>query len=87
LTSDEQISMQKHKKYVKRKKTRWKDTFKINNPAIKDLNDSEVDETANNELRKMMIKIINKIKEDMHIHLSEFKENTNKHLNEFKRGY
>jgi hypothetical protein len=41
------------------------------------LNESEADEISNTELKGIMIKMINKIKEDMYRHLNEFKENTN----------
>jgi hypothetical protein len=43
---------------------------KVNNSTIKDLNNSEVDEIPNNELKGMKIRMINKIKEDMYQHLN-----------------
>jgi hypothetical protein len=39
---------------------------KINNHWVSDLNDNEVDKISNNELKRMMIRMINEIKEDMY---------------------
>jgi hypothetical protein len=38
---------------------------KVNNSTVKDLNDSEVNEIANNELKRAMIRLINEIKKDV----------------------
>jgi hypothetical protein len=45
---------------------------------MKDLNYRQGDETSNSELKRMMIRIINEMKEDIHKHLSEIKENINR---------
>jgi hypothetical protein len=39
---------------------------KVNNSTIKELNNSEEDEIANNELKRTMIRMINEIKKDMY---------------------
>jgi Txe/YoeB family toxin of Txe-Axe toxin-antitoxin module len=57
---------------------------KVNNFTTNDLNDHEVYEIPNIELKSMMLRMINKIKEDMYKHLSKFKENTHKQLDKFK---
>jgi hypothetical protein len=56
---------------------------KINNLIVLGIKDCEEDENPNIELKRMNIRMINKIKEDMFKHLNKFKENTNKQLNEF----
>jgi hypothetical protein len=51
---------------------------RVNNSTIKDSNNSEVDEISNNELKRTMIRMTNKIKKDLHKHMNEFMEDTNK---------
>jgi hypothetical protein len=53
---------------------------------MKGLNDSEGDEISNFELRRMMIRMINDMKEDMDKVFIEIKGNINKHLNSFKEN-
>jgi hypothetical protein len=53
---------------------------KVNNFTIVDANNSEVNEIPK-DLKRMIIRILNEIKEDMTKHLNKFKENTNKQLN------
>jgi uncharacterized Fe-S cluster-containing protein len=57
---------------------------KINNSTMKDLNDNQENEISNNELKTAIIRMGNKIEEDMYMHLNIFKEDTNKQLNESK---
>jgi hypothetical protein len=38
----------------------------VNNSIIKDLNDCEADEISNNEFKRKMMRMVNKIKEDMY---------------------
>jgi ElaB/YqjD/DUF883 family membrane-anchored ribosome-binding protein len=52
----------------------------------KGLNDSEVEEISNSELKIMTIIMISKSKEDMYKHLSESNGNKNKQLNELKEN-
>jgi hypothetical protein len=59
---------------------------KVNNSVIKDLNDNEVDEISNIELKRTMIRVINKIREDMCKDPNEFKQDINKQLNELKEN-
>jgi hypothetical protein len=40
---------------------------KVNNSTINDLNNSEADEIADNELKRTMITTINEIKKDIYI--------------------
>jgi hypothetical protein len=51
---------------------------------MKDLNDNQENEISNNELKTAIIRMGNKIEEDMYMHLNIFKEDTNKQLNESK---
>jgi hypothetical protein len=71
LTSVEQISKQKHRKY---EKTRQHDNSN-NNHTTNDLNNYEI---SNIDIKRMMIRMINEMKEDMYKHLNEFKEDTQK---------
>jgi hypothetical protein len=57
------MPMSKHKKYKKRGNM---SPPKVNNSTIKELNNSEEDEIANNEFKRTMIRMINEIKKDMY---------------------
>jgi hypothetical protein len=46
---------------------------KSTSPQKKDLNDSEAGEISNNELKRIMKRMINQIQEDINNHLNEFK--------------
>jgi hypothetical protein len=52
-----------------------------NNYTAKDLIDIEGDEIWTHDHKRMMIRTINEMREDMHKHLNEAKENINKQLN------
>jgi hypothetical protein len=69
-----------------RKKRGNRSPSKVNNSTIKHFSDSEVDKISMNS--RSMIRMINKIKEDMYEYLNEFKDNSfsNKQLNEFKEN-
>jgi hypothetical protein len=58
LTSDEQISMQKHKNMKKIKQG----NMTPQKVKLNDLNDSEVDEISILKWKGMMIRMINKVK-------------------------
>jgi hypothetical protein len=45
-----------------------------NNSTTKELNEIEVDEISDNELKRTMTTMINEIKKKMHKHLNEIKE-------------
>jgi hypothetical protein len=48
------------------------------NPTIIDTKENEVNEILDKEFKRMIIRMINKFKDDMEKHLSEFKYNTKK---------
>jgi hypothetical protein len=58
---------------------------KVNDSIKKDLKNSEVDEISNSEFKKVVVRMINKIKQHIYMHLNEFKEATNKEQNELKK--
>jgi hypothetical protein len=58
---------------------------KVNDSIKKDLKNSEVDEISNSEFKKVVVRMINKIKQHIYMHLNEFKEGTNKEQNELKK--
>jgi hypothetical protein len=51
------MSKSQYRKNEKYEKARQHGTLKFNNPRVKDLNDSEVNEISNIELRKIMTRI------------------------------
>jgi hypothetical protein len=51
---------------------------KVNNSNIRDWSNGEAKEITNNELRRLMIGMMNKTKEVMYKYSHEFKENSNK---------
>jgi hypothetical protein len=51
---------------------------KVINFTLTDFNDNEVNEIVDKKFRKMIIRAINKFKEDTNKHLNEFKENISK---------
>jgi ribosome maturation protein Sdo1 len=59
--------------------------LRVNNSIIKSLKNN-VDEILNNKLKRIMIRIISKIKKDIHNHLNESKEDKIKQLNEIKEN-
>jgi hypothetical protein len=58
---------------------------KVNNHTTKDLNVSEVDEMSNIELKGMMTRMTNEMKENIYKHFNVIKENTNKQFNEIRK--
>jgi hypothetical protein len=63
-------------------KKKQHDTSKSQKPHNKLFDDREVDKISHIELKIMMIRMINEIKEDIYKFLNSFKENINKKLNE-----
>jgi hypothetical protein len=59
-------------------KTQGNRSPKTNSFTIEDVNDSKAYEIPNNELKRIMIRMINKTTEDIYKHLNAFKEDTNK---------
>jgi hypothetical protein len=51
---------------------------KVNNFTVTDFNDGEVDEISDKEFKRMIIRMIDAIKDDTNKYLDEFKENANK---------
>jgi hypothetical protein len=49
---------------------------KVNNHTTKDLKDSEGDKISISELKRMMIIVMNEMKEDMYKNSMKFKQNT-----------
>jgi hypothetical protein len=56
----------------------------VSNHTIRDLIDSEGDKILIYECKRMLMRIINEMKEGMHKYHNEIKEYTNKQLNELK---
>jgi hypothetical protein len=73
--------MQKHKKY---EKVRQHDTPKINSPKVTDIKDSK-EESPDKEIKSIIIRMINELKEDMSKTLNECKEDLNKWLNKTRK--
>jgi hypothetical protein len=48
--------------------------LKLSNSTIMDFNNSEVNKISDKEFKRMIIKMINEIKEDMNKWLNEFQE-------------
>lgn len=61
MITDEQISKQNHKKYEKAEEYNYSKAQSSHNNG----SDSEGDETSISELKRMMIKMINEIKQDI----------------------
>jgi hypothetical protein len=71
-------------KQVKKKQSNMSST-KLNSFTPIDTSYSEVDEVSDKELKIMIIRTINKIKENMYKCLNEFQKNTNKQLEELRK--
>jgi DNA anti-recombination protein RmuC len=50
------------------------------------LKNSETDNISNKELKRITVRMINKIKEEMYMQMNAFIEDTNKHVNELKQN-
>jgi acetyl-CoA carboxylase alpha subunit len=57
---------------------------KLNDSTIVDTDDNEEDEISHKAFKTMIIRMTNKIKDDMNKCLNKFQENTNKLLNEIR---